>query len=273
MQTISICLYSYRNKDLYNIVSRLVDSCSDKNNFIFKVVDQNNTIRDEISLLSKNNIKVMYEYVFWDSIDSPIKYKQNFLNGIVSKYHLQISDRVTLPKDWDIDFLNICGDSIISGAGVRGYEIKNKFMLKKTFSDSMDFSESNVIDRDLIFSKTPILKSIGFPTNLKYYGEEEIMSFFAKIKNISIISMPSNIVYFKGDSLEDKDYVPFSLYHNYNDIINFYKENVSRLQEFGTMKDIYPLPYISNDVEYDIRKSKIDMVGGERYLDKTAMVD
>lgn len=273
MENISIFLYSYRNKKLYSIIENIVNSCSDENNFILKVVDQNNVYRGEITSLSNKRIKIIYDYIPWDSIDSPILYKQNFLNGIVSKYHLQISDRVLLPNNWDKYFISLCKDNIISGSGYREYEIKNKFMLKKKNTLTDTEVKCRIIDRNLIFTKTNILKSIRFPINLKYYGEEEMMSFIARIQNIDIISIPSHAVSFEGLELEERDYVPFSLYHNYNDIIKFYKENDSKLQEFGKMSEIYPLPFMSNDVHYDIRRSKIDQVGGERYLGNTMMVD
>jgi hypothetical protein len=106
-----------------------------------------------------------------------------------------------------------------------------------------------------------------FPEYLKYYGEIESVSL--AFKSSKIMSMPSNFLINKTVPLENIQYVPFSLYHGYNEFISKNKESLNTIYE----SDIKALPFDGNDVEYDLNRSQTDKIGGNRYLNKTRTIN
>ena len=73
--------------------------------------------------------------------------------------------------------------------------------------------------------KNSFMGTYNLPGWLKYYGEEEALSLQYFKDNIEIYAAPENIVKIDGyTTLEDFNYyVPFSKYHNYNELINLFR--------------------------------------------------
>ena len=69
--------------------------------------------------------------------------------------------------------------------------------------------------------------------------------------------------------LEKNGYVPFSLTHKYN---KFIESNEKKIIDTFAI-EIIPFPFEDNDIEYTIEKSETDKIGGERYLNKTRIIN
>lgn len=266
MNNIGICIYSYQSKNLIKTISEIKEKSSQNNMLYFYIIDQNNIDRtrsfDEPDFYSS----MVYKYVKWDSIKSPIEYKQEAFKSLNKTYYVQISDDISLSKNWDthaINFLNNNQNSIISGNSTVNLKAKNHFMLEAERSPSHEFNKINFIDRDFIFAKSEDFSKINYPIDLKYYGEEESISIDLINKKINIYNFPDEYLLINKRSLE-KEYIPFSLTHNYNKFIEKYSSEIEK--KFNLF--LKPLPFEDNDVEYDVNQSQIDRMGGLRYINK-----
>jgi hypothetical protein len=266
MNNIGIGIYSYQGKNLVKTISEIKEKSSQKNMLYFYIIDQNNIDRtrsfDEPDFYSS----MVYKYVKWDSIKSPIKYKEEAFKSLNKTYYMQISDDVLLSKNWDthaIDFLNNNKNSVISGNSIVDLKNKNLFILEANRTPSHNFNKINYIDRDFIFAKTEDLVKINYPIDLKYYGEEESISIDLINNGIEIYNFPDEYILINKNILE-KDYTPFSLTHNYNKFVINYSE---KIEKYFNIK-IKMLPFEDNDVLYDIGESQIDRIGGLRYINR-----
>ena len=266
MNNIGVGVYSYQSKNLIQTISEIKEKSSHKNMLYFYIIDQNNIDRtrsfDEPDFYSS----IVYKYIKWDSIKSPIEYKKDAFKSLNKTYYMQISDSVLLSKDWDvhaINFLNNNKNSIISGNSTVNLKNKNLFMIEAERSPSPNFNKINYIDRDFIFGKTEDLLKINYPTHLKYYGEEESISIDLIDKSINVYSFPDEYLLIKKNSLET-EYTPFSLTHNYNKFVEQYSDKVYK--NFNLT--INPLAFEDSDVMYDTNQSQTDRIGGMRYINK-----
>jgi hypothetical protein len=100
--------------------------------------------------------------------------------------------------------------------------------------------------------------------------------------DINIYSLPSNFYEDKEESLLKKDYVPFSINHNYNDLLDIlinqkcsylkYEDPSSFISKTGLQVSLLSkLPFSFNDIEYN-RFSELDNIGGKRYIEKRYQV-
>lgn len=265
MNSIGILIYSYQNKNLINTIKEIIDKSSRNNILYFYIIDQNNIDRTRSIDIDELNINIKYRYIKWDSIISPIVYKQDGLRSLKTKYYMQISDDVLLIQNWDTEFINFLNkktNTILSGFGTTEPYIKNNFFIKLNIKNSDKFESTKFINRDFIFGLTEDILKIGYPTQLKYYGEEEQMSINTKNINLQIYSIPSDYIINNSIPLDNEQYLPFSITHNYNKfLIN------NNIKEYYGL-DIPLLPYEDNDVLYDVQKSQIDKMGGLRYINK-----
>jgi hypothetical protein len=249
---ISCVLFSYKNKNLKRVVDELI--LNTKNQIFIVVFDKHNLNRKNLfSDLSYKN-KVEYHHVAWDAIKSPIDYKKEILYNSNSEYFLSISDDILVSTNWDaesIDFLKT-KDIVLSGSGRLTLEKKNLFFFSQLRQKSLDFNKTNFIDKNFIFCRTGILKGV-YPHNLKYFGEDEMLSLNLFNKNIEIFSLPSGLYRDMLVRSIENSYTTFSLEHNYNLVIEEYKKAP---EEFLTVcgidrNSLCPLPYAHNDVEYN----------------------
>ena len=198
--------------------------------------------------------KVEYHHVVWDDIKSPIDYKKEILYNSNSEYFLSISDDILVSKKWDEESLNFLKtkNAVLSGSGRLTLEKKNLFFFRQLRQKSLNFNKTSFIDKNFIFCKTDVLKGV-YPNDLKYFGEDEMLSLNLFNKNVEIFSLPSGL--YKDllvRSLENS-YTTFSLEHNYNLVIEKYKKAPEEfLISCGIDRNnLYPLPYAHNDVDYN----------------------
>jgi hypothetical protein len=88
-------------------------------------------------------------------------------------------------------------------------------------------------------------------------------------KHYHLLFCPTKLFQNNTLPLEDNGYVPFSLTHKYNKFIENNERNIIGL--FGI--EVIPFPFEDDDIEYTIEKSETDKIGGERYLNKTRIIN
>lgn len=274
-KTIGVFIYSFQNKDLISNITDIVNKSSGKIALSFYIIDQNNVERSRMFDIKAQHVKMIYKHTKWDSIKSPVAHKFDGSRILVCEYFMQCGEGVIFSKDWDLELTSKIesvrhkNQTIISGNHKMSFENKNLFMVKKNTIDTEDYAKVDMIDRDFIFCLSSDIKLLGYPTDLKYYGEEEQMSIDAKEKHYELICCPSRLYINNTVPLEKHGYVPFSLTHKYNAFAIFNKKNVFSI--FGI--DIKPLPFENDDVAYTIDKSETDKIGGERYLNRTRIIN
>ena len=264
--TIGICIYSYQNKKLLDLIEEIKEKSSKKNMLYFYVIDQNNLDRTRGFAEPESYHSTSYNYVKWDSIKSPIEYKQQALNILNKKYYMQVEDDLSLIQNWDeyaIDFISKNKHSILTGNSTVSLKNKNWFQLSATRTPSKEFNEIKYIDRNFLFGLTEDFKKIEYPKYLKYNGEEESISIDMINNGIKMYNFPDEYLSIHRYDLE-KEYTPFSLSHNYNKFVELYKDEIKK--HFGL--DIEQLPFEDNDVAYDPAQSQTDKIGGLRYINK-----
>ena len=283
---ILVSIYSYKGKNLKEVVDNLLENSSGKRKIKVVVSDQHPLNRKE--LFSKNK-ECMYFHIFWDFISSPCKHKNTFIKNNLSKYSLILGDTVLLPKNWDEDLVNFVEEKniLVSGSGSVTLSLENIFFLKKEKGYTDNFSITNYIDRDFIFGLTSNLAGLKYPIYLKYYGEEEALSIKAFTQGIDIYSAPFGFYIKASEDSVGKIYVPFSLTHNYNEALSLLKngensfENINNMarsvEEFNlfhneVFKSLNSLPFHTNDVEYDPQALSFNQVDARRYLGNTKAI-
>ena len=274
-KTIGVFVYSFQNKDLIDNLTDIVNKSSGSHDLSFYVIDQNNVERSRLFNITASHVKIIYKHTKWDSIKSPIAHKFDGSRILASEYFMQCGDGIVMSQDWDVSLVDKIesvryqNQTIISGNHKLEFKNKNLFMIEKIKSVAEDYSDVEMIDRDLIFCLSSDIKRVGYPTDLKYYGEEEKMSIDIHHKHYNLICAPTAMFTNKTMPLENHGYVPFSLTHKY---IDFVKENYKNIRGLLGL-DIKPLPFDNDDIAYVIDKSETDKIGGERYLNRTRIIN
>lgn len=280
---ILVHVYSYKDSELVNTIDALLDNLSQKNLVDIYIDDQNNLTRYDKFLKHKN---VFYNPVWWDDLLSPLSYRASCVHSkqyAGYDYFLFISRSTKLGKDWDETLISLLPDQgVLSGKGLVQCFIQDNFYIQKDRKDSDEITNTGVVDHSFIFGKFSYLSSVHLPYELKYFGIDEYLSMSFLNQGIEVYSLPSNFYTQEPDNLITRDYVPFSLNHNYNLVIDILKGNRSEtlayqspeifINKIGVNIDnLYRLPFSFNDIEYN-RFSELDLVGGKRYIEKRGQV-
>jgi hypothetical protein len=249
---IKAVIFSYKNKNLKLVVEELIKNTS--NEIFISVLDKHNINRKDLFLNIPTSEKIEYSHIGWDELEGPADYKGQTINESSFEYSLTISDDVVVCKDWDrilIDFLKN-KKAIVSGKGELSLNKKNLFFFRQDRSWSENFVKTNFADKNFIFGKTEYLKD-SYPTNLKYYGEDEMLSLNLFYKKVEIFSAPSNFYEDFGLRTIENKYTTFSLEHNYNDVIeNYINAPAEYLEMHKIDREVLTrLPYDPNDVAYN----------------------
>jgi hypothetical protein len=116
---------------------------------------------------------------------------------------------------------------------------------------------------NFIFLNKEHIRFLSILNNLKYYGQDILLSTELMINGIDIYSCPSNFYLIsKVNNLEDS-FCSYDLYHNYNESINYLKKNKNKLNNFEKYKninisDIKCLPFNNVGVSYKNTTSNLD---------------
>ena len=273
MNEITISIYSYKGKKLFETIETLIKNCSKETKLVINIKDQHPMNREKIfkEILSRGNANGAYHHVFWDWIKSPIIHKDELLRVAKTEYHMFLGDNLLLSEDWDKTLIDsLQNNSIISGKNKLLLDYKNLFYLEKFYLEKKEFTLNNYIDRDMIFSKTKTIKSFELPKFLKYDGEEEFMSIMCYEKALDVYSCPDYLYYYSCPTSIKNLYSTFSTSHNYNVAINIMRENYNFFKKYHNLdiSKIKNLPFENNDVLYDPNEAKYDKIDGRRFIDK-----
>lgn len=277
-EKILVHLYLYKSSEIVHVIDELIANAKNPENVFIYVDDQNNLTRYPKLFKHKN---VFYNPVWWDELSSPLSYRDSCLqvNGDKYGYFLFLNNETYLPKNWDLYLKESTPtSSVLSGKGIVSCLVEDNFYIKKYRTESSDISLANIVDNGFIFGKIEDILKIKLPANLKYYGIDEYISIALLNKGISIYSLPSSFYISGSDNLIAKDYIPFSLHHNYNDLIKMikgidqnglvYEDPDKFVQSFNLdVSQLHELPFSFNDIEYN-RFSELDLIGGKRYIEK-----
>lgn len=277
---IRIILFSYKSKNLEDVVEAAIKNSSSK--LCIDIIDKNPIDRRSIF---KQYPSTSYTHIHWSTIDSPTIYKNNLIGGPQFDYFLIMSDDTILNPGWDIDLIKFVNNNekiVVSGNQDIKLYGKNLFYLDKKYQNIDDFTLTNFINRNLIFFKSGAMKHFSYPTNVKYYGEEELLSISMFCGGIDIYAAPTKTyIDLHARSLENT-FVQFSLQHNYNDFIDIIKQNATIKQQNRSITDfieyhkidvdnLHRLPFPKNDVLYPTELDlKFDK--GERFFNGKAKV-
>jgi len=291
--SINVVMYSYKTKDAIDTLSDLMKKISN-DVFIFihwhdqNAIDRSKLLEDLVN--SYENCNGDYFHINWDSNEGAVDYKDNRLKATVGgKYHMTITPGTTLFQNWDTEFINYVKDKNVVISGNKQVALDNSkiFYVNKTFSDISNYTVTNYIDRNLIFGNVIMMKNsklgeYNFPGWLKYHGEEEVLSLQYCKDDIEIVAAPTNLVYISEYStLTDFNYyVPFSKYHNYNQVIKLFKTGANEMignlgqdfvKKFSEKKNfdfssLHWLPFYANDVSYKVSETSYDRLGGRRFI-------
>lgn len=275
MIEINVVLYSYKSPHLLETIKRLLSSTTMSLNI--NVMDQHPLNRHE---KFKEFLNVNYIHKFWDNINSPTDFKhENILDDskVDAKYTLVISDDTMLSDGWAekcLEFLNGNERIIISGQGDRKAKRFDHYFLSWDETPSSLFSLTNFADRNFIFGHTKTFREVGYPTDVKYLGEEEKLSLMMYEKDIPIYSAPSETYTDLNIRTVENLYCPFSKEHNYNTLIDKLNTDIGADWLSFLCIDSSPIKlfYQVDDVEYDPNALKMVDLGGERYIANTKAI-
>ncbi len=285
---IDVVIYSYKNKMLKEVVENLLEKSSKKNAIYLHIFDQHTLTRQDYFDKIEN---CGYQHILWDSILGPCFYKNQLLEQSKFTYTMFMSDNIFLKDNWDEELINALPNSgsIISIKNKNKLKQDGIFYFKKEEEVVDKFTSSKFVGRDLIFGHTETLRNIGYPSYLKYYGEEEVLSLMYHANNIKVFCCPDN--FYKKEGLNNLEtlYTVFSKYHNYNQMIKLIKNEKNDYIDIGLplmspISDFYningldiekthPLPFEINDVFYNPTDSEFDGIDSKRFMTKINYID
>lgn len=271
---IEIFMYSYKNKNLLTIVKNLYET-STYDNFSITLVDQNNVNRKSDFF---NFEGMSYKFVKWDMQKSPCKYKADFIRQAQDNFVLIVSDDVFFSPGWDkilVDFVSQ-NNVVVSGNAVASIYQKDLFFIDNSPVFKENFALSQYIDRQLIFAQSELIRSVTYPGQLKYNGEQEVYSIHLLAHEIDIYSGPEKLYKDMGIRTIENLYLPFSKDHNYGRV--YQKLNHAVSSKFVSyhkidVSSIKPLPDYNNDVEYSQDDLKFASTSGSKFIDVPNKID
>jgi hypothetical protein len=281
MTRIDAVLYSYKNKNLKLVVESLLNNT--KNDIHVKVFDQN-TI-DRTSMFQDPRLD--YTHIMWDKIYSPSERKGDAIDKSDADYILELSDDCLLSDGWDTVVIDIVQSRgcVVSGNSFKKLFRDGPFFFSTTESESKTSKLVNYIDKDFIFTKNKIWKSIQYPYFLKYHGEAEMLSLNFFKAGYDIYSAPERIYTNLGLKTLDRLYVPYSKDHNYNIFVDRIsgpsseqESHTKRTSEdffsFHGIEDfrIKKLPYPTNDVLYDQYGLNFQDMDARKFISRTKSI-
>jgi len=286
MNDIDVIIYSYKGKLVKDVISSVVANSSGKRKINVVLMDQHPLIREKLFADFPN---LYYNHIFWDIQVSPLFYKNDAVNHSKSKYILILGDNVLLNKDWDEELINfvVKTNAVVSGNKKVSISHDSLFYLKKSLTESESFALTNFIDRDFIFFEKDNFKKFAYPTYLKYNGEEEALSLSVFASGTDIYCSPSQTITKVGKSTIEELYVPFSINHNYNEVVQLlhtgsnsfndgssWSRSVKDFSDFHKIDflNINSLPFQTNDVSYDPANMNFNSVDARRFVARTKAI-
>lgn len=273
MNKVVVILYSYKDKILRECVDSIINNHSGKTDLSINVIDKNNLDRSE------NFKDVFYKHEIWDSFKSKFSLRYESISENFGDYVLYLDGSKKLVKDWDTELISLLGHKqILSGTNkIIFNNSEHKFFCTYKKEVAKEKFLTKWIDPSFIFTTFDTFKSLPNLQELKHNGESEILSLFCFTKQLDIYCVPNDYVVETSKIIEEYDYIPFSINHNYNYVIDTFKSIENIFFEYGaeiknfeeylgyefSLLSHHPFP--ENDIAYDPSTS-IDSIEGERFF-------
>lgn len=239
MKVVAVFIYGYKNKNLFHIYNELKNKSSNKNIILYYIYDQNNENKD---FVYKNLDKVFYNHVFWDNHLGISNHRNKVLNTKFD-YFFEVDNVSSIKNNWDDDLINY----------------NKAVIVKKNKNENLS---------TVFINKTNsyVLKELD---KLKYNGEYFYFLYLLYKNNIDYIFFENNFILLNKNTIANSDYIPFSLNHNYNEVLkviksddgfkNFMLKNNIDLNTFNIIQNQ------NNDVLYKNTIYNIDIFGSEKF--------
>jgi len=262
MTTIDVIIYSFKNKNLPKVVESVLNNTS--SDVKIYVYDQHPLLREHLFV----DERVSYTHIFWDWIYSPATFKVKAINKSSSEYILFLSDDILLSDNWDVECLAQIAsvpDSLISGIGKPSVKKKDLFSISVDYSTSQSFDETILVSKNFLFGSRKVIKRISYPSDVKYFGEDELLSFRFFHSGTKVFSAPSSL----GEDLKERTletkYHTFSLEHKYNKIFKEISNEFWIALGFDSCP-IIPLPYNADDVSYNPNQIDFNDLDSRKFI-------
>lgn len=271
MAKILVHFYGYKSKYMPEAVEQLIHNQSHQNTIDIVVYDQTNVARPE----KFNNLE--YHHIHWDSLISRFSYINLDKSRPGYDFFMYVDGSKMFEKNWDVElvmgnssrkvFLSGSNNIVFDRGNYRFYPAYNKVKTESAI-------ETGWVVKDFFFVPFNLFRILPNVSMFKYHGAEEIYSMFLANNNIPVIAISSLWVVDREPGILEKDFVPFSLYHNYDRVISSFKktnvlvDGVDKLSVI-TGYDFSMLsyfPYQINDVEYDPIMN-LDLMSEKRFHD------
>jgi hypothetical protein len=271
MAKILVHFYGYKSKSMPEAVEQLVHNQSGKNTIDIVVYDQTNIARPE----KFNNFE--YHHIHWDSLVSRFSYINLDKSRPGYDFFMYVDGSKMFEKNWDVElvmgnssrkvFLSGSNNIVFDKENYRFYPAYNKVKTESAV-------ETGWVVKDFFFVPFNLFRILPNVSMFKYHGAEEVYSMFLANNNIPVIAISSLWVVDKEPGILEKDFVPFSLYHNYDRVISSFKKInvlVDGVDELSVITGYdFPMlsyfPYQINDVEYDPTMN-LDLMSEKRFHD------
>ena len=269
MKKILVYFYGYKSKSLPRAVEELIKNQSGQNHIQVVVYDQTNVSRPE------KFPEAEYNHVHWDSLASRFKCLYLLKKRNSFDFFMYIDGAKVFEKDWDLELLKYQDQTkvILSGNHDIVFNKDNyKFYPDYNKIKITEATKNNWFVKDFFFMKFSLFENLPDISIFKYYGVEEYISMYAAHTGISIVALPTHLITDLETSIEENDFIPFSLYHNYSKVIDSFKskdESMPGIKELMELVDydfrsLEYFPYNTNDVEYDFF-SNLDKISEQRF--------
>jgi hypothetical protein len=273
MNKIVVFLYSYKDKSLRKSIDSLLNNRSGLIDVSVHVCDKNNLDR------SDQFNDVHYEHQAWDSVTNKFSARSKVFDIDSGEYFLSIDGAKSFIKNWDIELIRLLDEGeIISGSNAIYFKnLDHRFFCTYDKALSEDKVLTKWIDPSFIFTTFEIFKSFPKLLELKHNGESEILSLFCFSKLFDIYCAPKDYIVSIDKDILQYDYIPFSINHNYNLVLDVFKKNsnvffedYTDLKNFETFinynfSELSYHPFPENDISYNPTTS-LDDIEGERFF-------
>lgn len=252
MEKTDVLVYSYKSKQLLQTVKGIIENAETDVRVL--VLDQNPVNReDAFAEVTRSE----YRHLPWDmQLGMGVAYK-TFLDWSTANNLVIVSDDVRLASGWDSKALGLMEspNTVISGKSAVALSKKDPFFLSKEHVDAQAKTKTNWIDKNFIMLFRGSAKIFEGVEKLKYYGIEEYLSMACVNGGIDVYSATRDLYEDLGTRSLENLYVPYSLEHNYNLVVDLFNRNTS-FRSIHKVQDIFlsKLPYPTNDVTYEYYK-------------------
>lgn len=272
MSHIVININSYKSKGLLECVESIYNNSSGLNTFEIHILDRNNLDRQ------KYFYNTNYQYMIWDKQVSKFTVREEVARTSQGDYFLTMDQSAVFCQDWDKELIKMQqGSDILSGNYLIKFKKEYKFFTEYEESENFEKYLTNFISPRFIFARLSDFNLLPSLSKLKHLGESEVLSVFLNDRDVNIYSVPSYIFNFLDSDIKSYDYLPFSISHNYNLILDMVKgkNNIffDKKVDMGKISkrigyDFSQLsyhPFQQNDIEYSTETS-IDEMSGTRFF-------